>query len=319
MLIELLNDIAEGSHEHIQAFNESEVFFNSEGQPTDRFLEALKMDLTKLPAFPSVDAQRSQESFHNDYKSDHRHVGNLEREYDEESDSEDDEHLVAAFPQRNEPRHDHYVNKLEKHRSKSHSPVRYHSESLPAYQSRPVTKRAPKASKLAKKKTSNTTTENIIRIEDNNKSCKRCDRRKKLKSTSSNTAPIISTDAPQQTIAMDLALSEESIEHERIIKSLQLRLQGQLSCIKSLEAQLNTATDQLHASKQQILGLKEKNKSLNEQLAHFQHVGMSHGQGDVHEGGRLGDALDKHKVTCTVSSALCASSSMKCRMIVVLH
>eukprot|EP01031_Cornospumella_fuschlensis_P023457 gene23457-28456_t len=52
-LIELLNNIATGDGQKLQDFSEKEVFINDHGEATDRFLEALKLDIHNLHNLPS--------------------------------------------------------------------------------------------------------------------------------------------------------------------------------------------------------------------------------------------------------------------------
>lgn len=203
LLIELLNDIA-GSG---QAQKTQEVYFSSDGQPTDRFLEALKMDLKQLdfPVKSDEDAMQSGLPV--------RPARTRTRLFPEEAAS-------MEILRSSSPYQDTYASRV-----RSSSP-------------KPRTKR--REGKEAKKKK-----KPPAPPAPTEEHCKRCLER-------SRTTPIALPSIDQS----DLLLEAESR-----IRSLELRLQGQLACIKSLEAQSAAQGEQLVVAQRTIVSLQSRQRA----------------------------------------------------------
>lgn len=251
-LIELLNNIACEEDHNTNDF-ESEVFFDEDGQPTDRFLQALKQDLKTLP----VSSNRSDTncitrptkqqstlhhtSFHHQSKKTFTNNSSVSSDTDSNVSYDEDEDTHANVssstkrskikcrqPKEQKAKVASFCSTTNKKQLKPASIQNINILSTPSSSS--VLK-----GKLGRKTTNKTKTENL--------------------NFKSNTV-------------LEDSLEQDLVDKEGKVKSLQLRLKGQLETIKKLQFKLQEVSVDVKNRDKQIAQLQARLKTLVEQPIH---------------------------------------------------
>lgn len=236
-VIDLLNDFSEsfddvdgGSARKIVG---SEIFFSSDGQPTDAFLEALKKDWNLLPSTQvSNDPTKLFNKRNVKVKATNRPVSNNEAE--------------------SERRH-RRPSSLERGRKRD---IEITSESGDSsihdfIIRQPIKRRSPRESSpvILKKK--------------------KHQKQKKEKKTTANTT-IATNNTVKESASSALInsiLTAEEVEQDAVRKSLQLRVAGQLNCIKLLQTKLKQSLTALQQRDTRLVQLEAKFKIAQEAAA----------------------------------------------------
>eukprot|EP01031_Cornospumella_fuschlensis_P023567 gene23567-28577_t len=288
-LIELLNNIATGDGRKLQDFSEKEVFINDHGEATDRFLEALKLDIHNLHNLPSQMPTSSPEiqtqtwSSASAHSHSHSHSHNLStnkhsrytRTYHEsspnQSESEHEEATSYLSPTHSsrlrstvEVDGQHTPDNTMR-RSRSLSPsYRILSASLSDnhVQSVPVKRKAVKKTKVGV-----TTNSVLFGVKDTHT-------QHAVKDTKANSHSNCHH-APKGSVTHEyedgdmVVYGETEANKEALqakLKSLTLRCTGQRNTIKTLEAQISGNLARLTQAHEILVSLQHKNKQLSYQL-----------------------------------------------------
>lgn len=265
--IALLNDLSLNDVMDYEARNlpiqkdttnfDDEIFFNQMGEPTDKFLEALKADLSRVPAedtkFKPLHGIKSPKKVFSQ---------RLKRSDPEKSESEDSDQYSENKAQKKEKK----TQKLK-------------PEESPRYKKRSTSK-----------------TDQPHEIEIGLTSRKQMIANEKRKTSHTDQQFSRRTDSLKNGINQSQSISflEDNcdIENDMKVKSLQLRLKGQLKCIKSLELQLQNATELLNQRTKQIYQLQAKLKSISDSYNYQQPI---HNQVKLNEESRFQDMIDQYK------------------------
>jgi uncharacterized coiled-coil protein SlyX len=295
-LIALLNDIAADD----PVLTSSGVYFNADGQPTDRFLEALKHDLGKFPDFSDYQNNQLQNEQHR-----YGTITQLAQNVKAKS-SKSSPRIIstATITQRksSSPSHTKTQATNKKSIQMERDYVLYHVDRPEVdFSSSSVSSREDNVGATSilprKDETDNFAMLHEVRISkgkkklgikttgNDNSKCKTeplstaSTKMKKSKNNSDSHAPTIPSyqlpirhrlNTSPPVIDPD-ELDDELIEKEGKIKSLQLRLCGQLQTIKELENQLAEAHVVIESKTNQITKLSSKLRSVGElQLRHDQ-------------------------------------------------
>jgi uncharacterized coiled-coil protein SlyX len=103
-------------------------------------------------------------------------------------------------------------------------------------------------------------------------------------------------DSVLTTVATDSRRCHEMIESESKLKSFKLRLQGQLATIRSLEQQLQQASDLLKVRNTQIIQLQSKLKSLNDSYQQSQQQSPLRNGNNSDFEAKFEEVIDQYKV-----------------------
>lgn len=309
-LIELLNGFGAGST--LRNFD-TEVFLDEDGMPTDRFLQALKSDMSMLPAFEEKDS--SSNIYHENithqldrefspgrngsYKD--RYAVNKQsergsRESNKETDEYDDfhfsgdevdlsmlrgntsggnkrrpsasksENLSASFKKliTDDPYFDNVKQKRKVQFNQENNGKLKNTDgfvsSAPFTSAMKTASSAKDESKPKKKKINSTVTKASPRTPTYMSDHRTGTSQSSHGSTGANQACSGQAEASTGTTseeihfprAVGIDTTEIEVEAESRVKSLQLRLQGQLQTIRSLEAQLGDALQLLEARNKQL-------------------------------------------------------------------
>ncbi len=264
-LIALLNDIAhEGSRP-------AAVYFDPQGQPTDRFLEALKDDIGKLADFPddkiifksqSNIPHENQEILTNNPASTSSYVNSVRRQRVEkhidvpqcDDITQSSESTLSSASVTGNAR----INPDGRRRS-------HHSSLVP--------------SKEPKKASKSVHSTKAIKHDPSlhKKHYPKMSLFQKAALTSNKSICADISSARTETEDLEQVL----IEKDSKIKSLQLRLSGQLQSIKSMENQLLEAQSLIDAKSKQIAALSSKLRITNEALQKQVHVPKNDSKGVI--------------------------------------
>ncbi len=265
-LIALLNDIA---HEGSRA---AAVYFDPQGQPTDRFLEALKDDIGKLADFP-------------DDRIIFKPQSNLPHEKQE------------TILTKNPASTSSYFNSVRRQRVEKHIDVPQCDEITQSSESSLSSASVTGSARInpdGRRRSDNTS---LVPRKELKKATKSVHSKKAIKhdpclqkkqypkvSSFQKTAP-----TSNKSICADISsaktetedLEQVLIEKDSKIKSLQLRLSGQLQSIKSMENQLLEAQSLIDAKSKQIAALSSKLRISNEALQKQVHVPKNDSKGAI--------------------------------------
>jgi uncharacterized coiled-coil protein SlyX len=259
-LIDLLNGV--DSSRGYGKFD-TDVFLDEDGIPTDRFLQALKSDMTTLPSFQDLNESiykeettrqfdrefQPERSTHRRLVTDDEYFGEAKRtksnrnvkfDYDDMIESLPDDDFISSAPfsmasKKPKPAKAPKEKKQPK-KVKQPKPTAYASETRGPTTN--LTERSTSSSSL-KQRNSNgapTATSHVM-----NGSY-----------TAGTTASCHSVEEVHFPRAVGIDTTEIEVEAESRVKSLQLRLQGQLQTIRSLETQLGDALQLVEARNKQL-------------------------------------------------------------------
>jgi uncharacterized coiled-coil protein SlyX len=255
-LIELLNGFG---NSHLRGKFDTDVFLDEDGMPTDRFLQALKADMTALPAvddttdfsFTRETTRKLDQEFRPDRKP---------RKLVTDNEYFDGARLVRRGVQFNDDDHE------EQSWSDQEYPEPVRTRALTEVK-RKVAK-APKQKKKSVQAKSSIVTTAAERIADKTTASSSLKQRHAYTTGPvSNsilggsagpqcggnvTASAAAVDEVHFPRAVGIDTTEIEVEAESRVKSLQLRVQGQLQTIRSLESQLSDALQLVEARNKQL-------------------------------------------------------------------
>jgi hypothetical protein len=271
----------------------NDIFFNDDGEPTDRFLEAIKADLKRFPEFSKASGEEEEEEgFQDDYED----FTEARPQYPD--------HFVHRQPSEtvpkkvSKPQKGIFIDDVEESphvsrnfRSKknisagrspaSSSSVLFNEESTIPFSTVPARKRS-NAKSVSKSPSDNGTSNRAVLKE-------------KLSLDKKNVANVSSKDISSSLMNVSTFIdTNHEIENDSKVKSLQLRIKGQLQCIKSLELQLQNATELLSLRNKQIGQFQAKLKSLSEIYGQQQSLSFQQQQ-KIYEDSRFQDIIDQYK------------------------
>lgn len=295
-LIELLNGF--GSSSHLRNFD-TEVFLDEDGMPTDRFLQALKSDMSMLPAFEEKDpnsriynekithqldrefspkrtssngnqsARYPQPNSSNNSSEFKSHRIDQSNEYFDYQFSGDDSDTMPrnllrrgyAENENNGKRHtpntenlaasfkklitdDPYFNNAKQRRK-----VQFNQE----HSAKLKSPDGSKATNVSKEESKPKKTKTAVSVKPVSKTpTYMSDHRASTTQGSQGTSPGGTREEIHFPRAVGIDTTEIEVEAEGRVKTLQLRLQGQLQTIRSLETQLGDALQLVEARNKQL-------------------------------------------------------------------
>jgi hypothetical protein len=307
--IALLNDLTlsdqpekprvSGTKKESQSDFDNDIFFNDDGEPTDRFLEAIKADLKRFPEFSkaSGEEEEEEEGFQDDYEDfteERPHYPDhfVHRQHSNKS-------IRETAPKKvSKPKKGIFTDDIEE------SPHVYRNvrnkKNIPAGRS-PASSSSVlfndessiMSSTVHARKRSNG--KSVSKSPSDNGTSNRTVLKEKPSLDKKNVANVSSKDISSSLLNVSTFIdTNHEIENDSKVKSLQLRIKGQLQCIKSLELQLQNATELLSLRNKQIGQFQAKLKSLSEIYSQQQSLSFQQQQ-KIYEDSRFQDIIDQYK------------------------
>jgi hypothetical protein len=307
--IALLNDLTlsdqpekprvSGTKKESQSDFDNDIFFNDDGEPTDRFLEAIKADLKRFPEFSKASGEEEEEEegfqdHYEDFTEERPHYPDhfVHRQHSNKS-------IRETAPKKvSKPQKGIFTDDIEE------SPHVYRNvrnkKNVPAGRSPASSssvlfndESAILSSTVHARKRSNG--KSVSKSPSDNGTSNRTVLKEKPSLDKKNVGNVSSKDISSSLLNVSTFIdTNHEIENDSKVKSLQLRIKGQLQCIKSLELQLQNATELLSLRNKQIGQFQAKLKSLSEIYSQQQSLSFQQQQ-KIYEDSRFQDIIDQYK------------------------